>query len=240
VPAGLDTRASAYAALLANRFTYALGDPFNDWSTPYSIMMERTAPLRQRVLDRQPVRGIAISDDLTVLPMASGDDFQFVSGGELMPRTQIISRLMKQFEEARRLGGPFVLPIHTQLLGDGDARDIVKSALAAFKDEQASFMNVRNYLAWWKGKSALSYKAEIVSPTEIDVRVTNVGSVKAENVSLRMAGHNEWQIVRRDNEKTGDSSSADATRGETQIVIKSLEPGTSVGWVLRKRNATRN
>jgi hypothetical protein len=241
VPGGMYSGAAAYGALLANRYAYVLGDPFNDWMTPYQISMDRTSLMRDRALTHKPVRTLITSDEISILPMAFGDDFQYIMEGRLISRSQMLARMMNQFETARRLGGPYVLPVHTQVLGSSEGRDALKTAMASMKKANASFMAPRDYVRWYRSKSALSYRAEIVSPSEIVIHLTNVGVDKAQNLSLSIVADEDWQFPNAGGTADGGADRTQAAlRGTMHSNVKELRPGQTIEWTLRKRTSPRN
>lgn len=210
-----------YAAVMANRFSYVLGTPDNDSSSPRLFSLKLTSEAKEDFKNKVLKRLNGSKGEILALPITQGNDFDFYQDSVLSPAGKIEDELGQRRDLALWQGSPFVFVAHTQVLGTDQGLESYENFLTESKEKNILFMTARSYLEWWSAKSSLAIKLESYSDNEINVSVSNVGAKTVRFVDFKMVLSDGWIF---DNSSDG------------QVVeLSELSPGKSITLKLTKR-----
>ena len=231
------SRAATYAAVLANRFSFVVGDPFADWITPYRLALDKTGELRERIESRRTTnRDEFTHGDVSILPIFIEPDFQYFREGKMEGQGTVTSKLLAELARARWMGGPLTVPIHTQVLGSADGRDRLKTALEAMKAEGAHFMRAVDYIEWWNKRTSLQLNFRATPPNRVFVQLANIGTTAATDVALNLSMDSTWAFSGLPSELT---ETAGAQEGLKRLQMKELKPGQVLEWEVVRQTEKR-
>jgi hypothetical protein len=225
---GVSSPGDSLAAAMVTRFSYVLGDPFNTSFTPLIYALKRTSDIKKAVLDKNFSQLKTGSDEIAVLPIATGDDFEFYQDGHLADASVIERSLQRKSQLSAWTGGPLVLTVHTQILGSAQGQASLMKVLKDLQTSGATFLSAKDYMNWWQNKSSLELKAERVNENEIVLRVMNVGVNKIVPFSLVNSESDLW--------KAESTSGGGVEEAGKNLNFKGLEPGESFSVIFKKRS----
>jgi hypothetical protein len=211
----------AFAAALANKFSYILGSPNDDVWAPRFMSLKMTTEAREQLLTKELRKLNGSKGEILVLPISQGNDFDYYLDSSLSPSAKIEADLSQRRDLARWAGSPFVFVVHTQVLGTNEGLKAYSHFLESSKDNQVRYMTAQDYLNWWSGKSSLEMKLESYSETELVMNVSNVGVKPIKFANLAVVQSGTWKF--------------EAPQNGDRFVLEELLPGKSIQIRLKKR-----
>jgi len=224
-------KATTYAAIMANRFDYVIGDPFTDWITPYKLALDKTKRLRDRLDTRRNMAREDFShDEIVVVPVLASSDYQFFNEGSWATQGDINRKFAFELSRTQWMGGPYILPIHSQVLGSAEGLKLLKSGLESVIKEGAHFMRASDYASWWERKSsAIQIDLRPMSDKKINVRIAHIGTQAAVDLVVRLHLDVRW----RNHELPSNLEVLPSSDESIQrLKIKEMKVGQVLDWSL--------
>src|SRR5262249_1976645 len=132
---------------------------------------------------------------LSVLPTTTPDDYQFQRGGALRPAPEITAEVLGAFEVARWVGGPYVLGLHTQVLGSDSARPAFRAVLWGLRDAGPAFLDRRTCLAWSSERSRVSTEVAVEGSSALRVAFRHLGNAPLAQAVVRLPEPAGWRVA---------------------------------------------
>lgn len=139
----------------------------------------------------------------------------------------IVQRLTDDSESVGRLGGLYVLSLHTQGLGGPEYLPALRAILARIAQSQSWVARGGDIAGWWSSRSRLGLSLTSPSPSALRIEVTNGANRPIENAVLAV-----YPGVMRGTPKARVSPegpppqmAVDAESGRLRLSLPRLEPG---------------
>jgi hypothetical protein len=180
-----------------------------------------------RVVRRAPT-GWAAEGSIVALARSSDDDLHLSPLGlEGLDAEWIVKRLMDDSDSVGRLGGLYVLSLHTQGLGGPDYVPALRAVLTRTAGTEHNWLARAGEIAgWWSSRSRLKLSVNSPAPAILRIDVTSEAGRPIENATLSVyPASTGTPRVRLSPQGTTPAMTVDADSGRLRLSVPRLEPG---------------
>ncbi|OFZ19443.1 MAG: hypothetical protein A2X94_00220 [Bdellovibrionales bacterium GWB1_55_8] len=167
---GVTSFADHYAALIANRFSYVVKDPFGDQLSPTRFHLSRTQDMMLHFADGLSVADGPSQASLVFWPFRGASDLALLqrAWGE-RGEEDIVSGILAQYHFTGWAGGPYLLGLSLGGLGKPGNEKLLGRVLDSLKTEGAEFSDIRTLTRYWETRSDMEVSLEAVAPSRIPI-----------------------------------------------------------------------
>jgi len=172
---GVNAFPDQYAALMANRLSYAVLDPYGDQISPLQVHLVKTSELVNFLSEGKSLEDAPTARSLILAPHRAMDDASLIgTAGGLTESTEIRRLAQEQYRFSQWAGGPHLFRISTggNGLGTEENFPLLGKIIDSFREDGASFMTAEEVVQFWKSRSETDIMVEPLDrsrvPTDLD------------------------------------------------------------------------
>lgn len=177
---------------------------------------------------RRPPSGFSDEGSIVGLGRSTDDDLHLSPLGlQGLDPAWIVQRLTDDSESVGRLGGLYVLSLHTQGLGGPEYLPALRAILARIAESRSWVARGEEIAGWWSSRSRLKLSVASPSPSVLRIEVANGATRPIENAALALYPGDRWGTLqaRRLPEGPLAPAAVDPVNGRVRLDLPRLEPG---------------
>ncbi len=181
---------NTFAALIANKYSMAWGDPFGDRMTPYFMQSQKSDQLKLALAKSKIVPVLENSWKLLIIPSRNSDDrgLQDLVSTQTENFDHYLARLKNELLFYKQWNGVFTWVIHSQVMGDQTHSEHFSQALELFKTSQANIISSDSLYEWSQNRA----KIKISYLGNSKIKVQNTGNQKIIGLTLNTVSQGKY------------------------------------------------
>lgn len=173
---------NTFAALIANKYSMAWGDPHGDRMTPYYLQSQKSSELKLALAKSKIMPPLENSWKLLIIPSGNSDDrgLQGLESTHIESFDNYMSRLKNELLFYKQWNGVYTWVIHSQVMGAPSHSEHFSQAMEIFKTSQSNIISSHSLHEWTQNRAKI--KISYVGNSKI--KIQNTGSQQISGLTL--------------------------------------------------------